>query len=85
LFFLGTSVNNNPRTQLSKSEDVPQNQRCGNLTSYMFIVYIPFNYKFIDKLQHSSHEGETALKYEHTITAAATIPAQSWEYNFYKI
>jgi hypothetical protein len=64
LFFFGTSVNNNPLTQLIKSDDLSQHQRYGNLSSYIFIVPITFNYKFINlKLQHSSRKGDTTPKY----------------------
>jgi hypothetical protein len=81
LFFFGTSVNNNLTTQLSRSDDVPQLQRYGNLKSYISIVSIAFNYKYVSlKLQHSSRKGETALKYTYTIMAAATLLAQSWKY-----
>lgn len=38
LFFFGTSVNNNSRTQLIKSNDVPQHQRYGKLNSYVSVV-----------------------------------------------
>jgi hypothetical protein len=64
LFFFITSVKNNPRTHLIKSDDLPQHQRYRNLNSYISIVSIPFNYKFINlELQHSSRKGGTTPKY----------------------